>query len=128
LTGERLRLDVRSSPAAGLKVCRLPAEERIEDLIRELRDVTGAMLFYLIPTVWLGLLCVIVAACRAAADADRPQSVPVRAGTSSIGVRLILPRQPIERSPGLRRDKHRSAQLSPSGSPRRRRAVAHGLR
>ncbi|HTA06483.1 MAG TPA: hypothetical protein VK774_08980 [Solirubrobacteraceae bacterium] len=86
------------------------------------------MLFYLIPTVWLGLLCVIVAACRAAADADRPQSVPARSRDTSIGVQLVLPRPSIARSTGLRRSNHRSTPLSPSASPRRRRAVAHGLR
>jgi hypothetical protein len=111
-----------------LKLSRRPAEERIEDLIRELRDVTVEMLFYLIPAAWLGLLSVIVAACRAAADADRPQSVPARAGKASIGVRLVLPRAQNGRSPQTRRNQHRPLQLSPSASPRRRRAAAHGLR
>jgi hypothetical protein len=111
-----------------LKLRPQPVEERIEDPIRELRDVTVEMLFYLIPAAWLGLLCVIVAACRAAADADRPQSIPARAGTASIGVRLVLPRTQSGRSPQLRRNQHRPLQLSPSASPRRRRAAAHGLR
>jgi hypothetical protein len=87
------------------------------------------MLFILIPTAWLGVLTLIVALCRTAAQGDVQPDGAAPAPSGPIGVRLTLAATPAGPSRELRRPHRR---LTPHGVPaattRRRRHAAHSGR
>jgi hypothetical protein len=87
------------------------------------------MLLILIPIAWLAVLTLLVAACRVAAQGDAQLSSSARTPIASIGLKLILPREPSSLPIAARRP-HRRTTLRrvPAASTRRRSLTAHGGR
>jgi hypothetical protein len=87
------------------------------------------MLFLLIPIVWLSILALLVAVCRAAAQGDAQFSAPAQTSSGSIGFKLILARASSPLPAAARRPHRRpTLQRVPAASTRRRSLTAHGGR
>jgi hypothetical protein len=87
------------------------------------------MLFLLIPIVWLSILALLVAVCRAAAQGDAQFSAPAQRSPGSIGFKLILARASSPLPTAARRPHGRTAlRHVPAASTRRRSLAAHGGR